>query len=517
MPTPPAQMDGRCEKMCVFFFVLLARVLLTIFAVLAQFTDTPIVSSLTPVQRRLLIAMGSRFSCQKRRCDAKVNAKVNATVVVNIFTLEVAVEDVNTDGEKKGLKTAHETLLDHAGWTRPYCHGGAVQQGNFRPVSGFLNGLREGYKAVAAPGYDGQLTAFGPVVDTTSKAFNAFRKFTKQNENREKAQIPAEAVRVALSLAANGEDGFKKGSFSMHPMLHARSLEYLSSFEGGMEDPDANQQMLLKVLVIKEEHYGEHHPEVAGTLNNLADAYMKLGDYRTQKELLERALKIKENDYFQIFMGKFGINPRDIGATLTNLGLAYNYLGDYGKDKEVYERALEIQERHHGKDHFVVACTLNNLGLAYYHLKDYEKAIEVYERALKKKEQHYTKDHFEVAITLGNLGLTYIEIKDYEKAKEFLERALEIKERHFGKDHFEVAITLVNLALTHGCLGDQKRQVELLRRVLPIFQNHYGVHSDHCAVVRRSLDEATGSKQCARRRVVTGLQLLLRPRTDSGL
>ena len=165
--------------------------------------------------------MGSRLSCQKRRCDAKVNA----TVVVNIFTLEVAVEDVNTDGEKKGLKTAHETLLDHAGWTQPYCYGGAVQQGNFRLVSGFLNGLREGYKAVTSPGYDGQLTAFGPVVDTTSEAFNTFRKFTKQKENREKAQIPAEAVRVALSLAANGEDGFKKGRSPCIPscMLEASS------------------------------------------------------------------------------------------------------------------------------------------------------------------------------------------------------------------------------------------------------------------------------------------------------
>ena len=251
---------------------------------LARLTDTPIVSSLTPVQRSLSIEMGSRFSCQKRRCDAKVNA----TVVVNIFTLEVAVEDVNTDGEQKGLKTAHETLLDHAGWTRPYCCGGAVQQGNFRPVSGFLSGAREVFKAVTSPGNAGQLTAFDSLTaDTTSEAFNTFRKFTKQQENREKAQIPAEAVRVALSLAANGEDGFKKWSFSMHPELHARSLEYLSSFQGGMADPSANQQMLLKALVIKEEYYGEHHPEVAGTLNNLANAYHHVGDFRTQKELLK--------------------------------------------------------------------------------------------------------------------------------------------------------------------------------------------------------------------------------------
>ena len=30
----------------------------------------------------------------------------NATVVVNIFALEVVVEDINTEGEAKGLKTA---------------------------------------------------------------------------------------------------------------------------------------------------------------------------------------------------------------------------------------------------------------------------------------------------------------------------------------------------------------------------------------------------------------------------
>ena len=378
------------------------------------------------------IAMGSRVSCQRRRCEAKVNA----TVVVNIFTLEVAVEDVNTDGEKKGLKTAHETLLDQAGWTRPYCYGGAVQQGKFRPVSGFLNGFREGYKAVTAPGYDGQLTAFGAfVADTTSEAFDAFRKFTKQKENREKAQIPVEAVRVALCLAANGEDGFKKGSFSMHPKLHADTLEYLSSFEGGMEDPNAKRQMLLKALVIKDKHYGEQSPQVAQTLNNLANAYMNLGDFTTQKELLERALKIEESQYLQIFLGKFGYDPLEIGVTLTNLGNAHYSLKDYSKAKEVYERALNMKERTYGKEHFEVAITLLNLGNACYYLKDYSKAKEVHERALEITEQAYGKHHFEVARTLNNLGMMpTVELEDYEKSKEFLERALEINEQHYRKE-----------------------------------------------------------------------------------
>ena len=115
----------------------------------------------------------------QRPSNAMAVVDANATVVANTFTLQVAVEDISTEGEAKGLKTAHETLLDEAGWTRPYCFGGAVQKGKFRPVSGFLNGLREGYKAVTEPGYAGQLSAYGTLAATASEELEAFKKFTK--------------------------------------------------------------------------------------------------------------------------------------------------------------------------------------------------------------------------------------------------------------------------------------------------------------------------------------------------
>ena len=320
--------------------------------------------------------MGSRLCCEKQH--PVVDA--NATVVVNIFTLEVAVEDINTEGEAKGLKTAHETLLDEAGWTRPYCFGGAVQKGKFRPVSGFLNGLREGYKAVTEPGYAGQLTAYGTLAATASEELEAFKKFTKEKENREKAQIPEEGARVALHLAASRECGLKKASFSMAPLLHADTLEYLCSFQGGMEDPSANQQMLQKVLAIREQHFGEHHPEVAYTLNNLAVTHMRLGDHRTQKELLDRALKIFQNYWREEHVV--------MASTLMNLGIAYRHLGEYEKAKDVLERALKIQEQHYGQEHFEVARTLTNLGNVHLHLGDYEKAKDVFEWALKIFEKH---------------------------------------------------------------------------------------------------------------------------------
>ena len=74
-------------------------------------------------------------------------------------------------------------------------------------------------------------------------------------------------------------------------------------------------------------------------------------------------------------------------------------LGQYDKAKEVLERALKIKEQHYGQEHFEVVKTLTNLGSTYRELKDYEKARDVLEQALKIKEQHYGQDHYEVATT----------------------------------------------------------------------------------------------------------------------
>ena len=328
-----------------------------------------------------------------------------------------------------------------------------MQKGKFRPVSGFLNGLREGYKAVTEPGYAGQLTAYGTLAGTASEELEAFKKFTTEKENREKAQIPEETVRVALHLAASREHGLKKASFSMDPLLHAETLQYLCHFDGGMEDPIAKQQMLQKALAIKERHFGMHHWRVAITLDTLAVACSKFKNHRTQKE--------------QIF------------------------------------------KEHFGEEHFTVTRTWANVGIAYRNLGQYEKAKELFERALKIQEQHYGQDHFEVARTLTNLATAYGELKDYDKAKDVLERALKINERHYGHGSVEVAITLSNLARAHGKLGEYKEAAEMLQRVLPVFEDHFGAHHDWCNDVRQALDEATRSKWCVRVPMVTRLQLLL--------
>merc|ERR1711943_110160 len=65
-----------------------------------------------------------------------------------------------------------------------------------------------------------------------------------------------------------------------------------------------------------------------------------LGDAQKKRDLLERALRIKEREY--------GAEHREVAITLANLGNAYGYLGDAQKKRDLLERAYKIflSERH---------------------------------------------------------------------------------------------------------------------------------------------------------------------------
>ena len=52
--------------------------------------------------------------------------------------------------------------------------------------------------------------------------------------------------------------------------------------------------MLERALAIQERAYGRDHPNVAFTLNNLGLAYRVLGDNAKARDMLERALAIKD-------------------------------------------------------------------------------------------------------------------------------------------------------------------------------------------------------------------------------
>ncbi|PBD16181.1 MULTISPECIES: FxSxx-COOH system tetratricopeptide repeat protein [unclassified Wolbachia] len=271
------------------------------------------------------------------------------------------------------------------------------------------------------------------------------------------------------------DDWLEKNPLEKQTIEKYYLMDLLIWMDNGYYDlgnPRRQKELLERALAIKEKHYESDHCEVAITLVNLGNAYYALDYPQKAKELFEQALAIKEKHY--------GPDHFEIATVLGNLGTAYRALGNPQKAKELLEWALPILKKHYGSDHFEVAKLLTNLGIAYGALGDPQRARELLERALAIQEKYYGFDHFEFAITLANLGTVYGALGDPQKAKELLEQALVIDKEHYGPDHCKVAITLTNLGNIYRALGDCQKARELLERALVIKEKHY--ESDHCEV-----------------------------------
>ena len=171
---------------------------------------------------------------------------------------------------------------------------------------------------------------------------------------------------------------------------------------------------------------------MANALNNLGNAYGRLGDHAKARDVLERALPIFER--------ACGCDHANVAITMNGLLIAYNSLGDWAKARDMLERELAIKERAYGKDSTQVAATLTNLGLAHMQLGDSAKARDVLNESLRAdlavQNEDWTRSRKppDVAVTLLYLGMVYVDV-DNAVARANLEQASSIFEGEYGPDH----------------------------------------------------------------------------------
>lgn len=118
------------------------------------------------------------------------------------------------------------------------------------------------------------------------------------------------------------------------------------------------EPLLQRALAMREQHFGDAHPEVARSLSHLAGLWWKQGVYAQAEPLYQRALHIHEQH--------FGDAHPEVAKVLNNLALLYNDQGDYTQAEPHYLRSLHIFEQQFGPDHLDVATPLYNLALLYH-------------------------------------------------------------------------------------------------------------------------------------------------------
>ena len=172
-------------------------------------------------------------------------------------------------------------------------------------------------------------------------------------------------------------------------------------------------------------------PDVAMTLNNLANLQFDKNDYAGAEQGYREALQIRRD------LAK--TNPQtylpDVAMTLNNLAVLQKAKNDYARAEQGYREALQI-----GRDLAktnpqtylpYVATTLNNLAVLQKAKNDYAGAEQGYREALqirrdlaKTNPQTYLPN---VAMTLINLGWFYHDaVTDKQKSLESASKALRI-------------------------------------------------------------------------------------------
>ncbi|GAX39055.1 peptidase-like protein [Tolypothrix sp. NIES-4075] len=220
-----------------------------------------------------------------------------------------------------------------------------------------------------------------------------------------------------------------------------------------------------RALAISEKVLGKEHPDVATTLNNLAELYKAQGSYEKAEPMYLRSLAIYEK-----IMGK---DHPLVATSLNNLAELYKAQGSYEKAEPMYLRSLAIYEKVLGKEHPNVATSLNNLASLYTEQGSYEKAEPLYLRSLQIREM-LGKESPEVANTLNNLASLYQQQGSDKKAEPLYLRSLAIMEKLLGKEHPNVATSLNNLAELYKAQGSYQKAEPMYLRALLIREKALG-------------------------------------------
>jgi CHAT domain-containing protein/tetratricopeptide (TPR) repeat protein len=334
---------------------------------------------------------------------------------------------------------------------------------------------------------------------------------TALRKEQETAQLQAqgknaEAERLGLEVLEAYRSVVGPGTAEAARVWHAigRARMGRSDLLGGKE---ANE----RAVAIRRLALPKDHPDLGRSLNNLALADVKLGNFSQARRALEEAVKVwqtslgtddpltaqglttlanlqresndplaAEKSYKALVAIRRKDRPADhpdIAEMLYELGGEQRKLRDYAAAFRSFQEALSICRRSLGADDIHIANCLKGLGLVQESSHDYRAAKSSYEEALAICRKTLPADHPIIAESLNDLGIGEYHLRDLPAAKKNFEAALALRTKSLGTDHPDTLQTLYNLGLVQQDLAElagarncYERVLAIRRKTLP--ENH---------------------------------------------
>ncbi|MEH1943201.1 MAG: tetratricopeptide repeat protein, partial [Nostoc sp.] len=179
-----------------------------------------------------------------------------------------------------------------------------------------------------------------------------------------------------------------------------------------------------KCLSSAKKRFGDEHPDIANSLNNLAALYKLQGRYSDAEPLYIEDLAMTKR--------LLGDEHPSVATSLNNLALLYNSQGRYSDAEPLYIEALAMTKRLLGDEHPSVATSLNNLAALYNLQGRYSDAEPLYIEALAMTKRLLGDKHPDIANSLNNLAFLYDSQGRYSDAEPLYIEALAMTKRLLG-------------------------------------------------------------------------------------
>jgi CHAT domain-containing protein len=267
----------------------------------------------------------------------------------------------------------------------------------------------------------------------------------------------------------------------------------------GKAEPHYTHALKMREILFPPTRFPQGHSLLATSLNNLALLHQEQGEYGKAEPLYARALQMNET----LFPKEcYPQGHPALALSLNNLAGLHKAQGEYGKAESLFARALEMTEALYPRTRFpqghpLLARSLNNLAALYHDQGEYDKAEPLYARALEMTEglyprTRYPQGHHDLAQSLNNLAALHKAQEEYGKAETLYARALKMREAlyprtRYPQGHPELAASINNLAWLHEAQGEYGKAKPLYARALRMYEvlfprSHYPQGHPHLAL-----------------------------------
>jgi serine/threonine-protein kinase len=257
-----------------------------------------------------------------------------------------------------------------------------------------------------------------------------------------------------------------------HPDL-AASLNNLAEAHEGQGDFEAAEALYREALAMRKRLHGSNHALVAASQHNLGELLLEQAQYDEARPLLRASLATR-----RALLGDVHV---DVAVSLNSLGLLHWETGAYDEAERLLREALAMRRELLGPEHPEIVWSLNGLALVLEDQGNLEQAEALYREAVAMSRQLYGEAHPEVAVALNNLAGIIADQGDVRQAETLYREALAMDRRMLGDDHPRVAVGTNNLAALLLKKGEVQVAASMYREAIDRFRRAFGEAHPHVA------------------------------------